>query len=339
MPRGEVCDGLDNDCDADVDEGFNVGSACSVGVGACSRAGALACTPEGDSACNVSPGAPSVEICDGVDNNCDGAVDEGNPGGGGACSTGLLGVCSASVQACTDGALTCVQTVQPSPVESCDGLDNDCDGTVDEDIVALTRCGDGECRAFGTISCVNGAIVDSCTPGTPAPDDTVCDGLDNDCDGSVDEDFPSFLTVCGIGDCMASGSTSCVDGVIVDSCTPGTPSTETCDGRDNDCDLSVDEGGVCSGPSCDGPGEELCNDICVNLSNDISNCGACGNSCPMFQGCVNGSCQAPCSLGTQRCPDGVCRLVCPVSCDPGETACGSVCCEAGQTCIAGLFCG
>ena len=72
-----------------------------------------------------------AEICDGIDNDCDGQIDDGNPGGGGACSTGLQGVCAAGTNECQGGTLVCVQDT-PAGAEVCDGLDNNCDGSVDE---------------------------------------------------------------------------------------------------------------------------------------------------------------------------------------------------------------
>ncbi|MBI2061034.1 MAG: hypothetical protein HYT87_14805 [Nitrospirae bacterium] len=73
----EVCDDVDNDCDGKVDEGFDIGPSCTVGVGECAKAGTLKCKTDGtDTECNATPGTPSAESCDGKDNDCDGEIDD-----------------------------------------------------------------------------------------------------------------------------------------------------------------------------------------------------------------------------------------------------------------------
>ena len=82
----------------------------------------------GAAACFSSPGG---EVCDAEDNDCDGVTDEGNPGGGSACATGLDGVCSAGTVCCSGGTPVCEQNIEAQPETCGDDLDNDCDGVVD----------------------------------------------------------------------------------------------------------------------------------------------------------------------------------------------------------------
>ena len=77
--KTEICDGKDNNCNGQIDEGFNLGQSCSVGVGECARTGQFVCKADGSGTeCNTTPGAPTLEVCDGKDNDCDGQTDEGN---------------------------------------------------------------------------------------------------------------------------------------------------------------------------------------------------------------------------------------------------------------------
>lgn len=73
----ELCDGEDNDCDGDTDEGYDLGDSCTVGTGACEASGTIACSSTTESSCNATAGDPSDEVCDdSIDNDCDGSTDE-----------------------------------------------------------------------------------------------------------------------------------------------------------------------------------------------------------------------------------------------------------------------
>jgi hypothetical protein len=102
---------------------------------------------------------------------------------------------------CADGLVLACRPGSPRAASdsSCDGVDDDCDGATDEDYAPLaTSCGRGVCARGGARTCLSGAAVDSCSPGVPssALDDAsgAGNGLDDDCDGRVDEDLPGCDT-------------------------------------------------------------------------------------------------------------------------------------------------
>jgi hypothetical protein len=220
-PVAESCNGKDDDCDGDVDDGFGV-STC--GVGEC-RFVTDACIAGIPQACAPRPSSP--ETCDGKDNDCDGTVDEGLGSfscGVGACARTVTACVAGQPQACTPGQ---------SQSEVCNGLDDDCDGQTDEGLAPL-NCGVGACAR--TIAACLGGQPQTCTPGTPTAE--VCNGQDDDCDGTADDSLGTVS--CGTGTCARTVA-ACVGGVT-QTCTPGTPSSELCDGKDNDCDGQTDDG-------------------------------------------------------------------------------------------------
>ena len=163
-----------------------------------------------------------AETCDGLDNDCDGTADNGDPGGGSSCVTNLQGACAVGVTKCEEGKVECFPSVEPGQnPETCNGLDDDCDGAVDEDDPggggACMAAAFGECKA-GTEKCENGGI--KCKPGAPQPE--VCDGLDNNCDGNTDEGNPGGGLQCmtAFQGICASGVTQC-DGAAGVICEPG----------------------------------------------------------------------------------------------------------------------
>ena len=83
---------------------------------------------------------------------------------------------------------------------NCDGRDQDCDGSSDEGFVGgPSICGVGACLTVGQFACVDGRVVDECSASEPQTDRDTCDGIDDDCDGRIDEDHQAERTVCGAG--------------------------------------------------------------------------------------------------------------------------------------------
>ena len=258
-PGSPICsDGKDNDCDSDVDlDDQTCLSPCidEDGDGYYSTASDPSCAFPlddcNDNAFGINPGITD-DSCDTVDNNCSGTADDEFGSQPTSCGVGECGSTGTATCDTGDGVITdtCTpgtpQTEGPFGDATCTGgLDEDCDGT------------------FDTVSANPDADCQPCTPSGVS--ETICNGDDDDCDGQIDEDYVSLPTTCGVGECGSSGITTCDtdDGVIADTCTPGTPVIEDgaptdpiCnDGLDNDCDTIVDECKGCNDQDSDGWGE------------------------------------------------------------------------------------
>jgi len=252
----EVCDNVDNNCNSQIDEELNQSQSCSAGIGACFRTGIqikiCSAGSWGDwGSCSASPGSPIAESCNNVDDDCNGIVDD-NVTTISGCNQ--VGYCSGAFKTCSAGSFgTCSKVPQ---TETCNNIDDNCDGSVDESLTKTLTCGVGACyrSVFQTCSAGNWGPV--CTPGSPTTES--CNGIDDNCDGSVDNGLtaPSQSCSVGVGACARTGTQykSCNgasgwSGWGSCSASPGSPTTESCNNVDDDCDGQIDEG-VTQSQSC-----------------------------------------------------------------------------------------
>jgi hypothetical protein len=334
IPTGnEVCDNKDNDCDGATDEGAlpTIGDPCDNQVGECAG-GVKQCTA-GAVTCSKNP---KPEECNLKDDDCNGSTDENDPGGGAFCGTdqgecvrGTLhcntqtGAIQCGLNCGTPQALNCPIGGVTAPfgtAELCDSKDNDCDGDFDEDVTPQALCGQASCQCsggpapgnpnlgecqVGELKC-DGAGGTNCTQITgqdppQGPGFEACDTLDNDCDGTPDEntnllsdptncgtcnnvcDLTNAFEGCSGGNCVVLACEATFhdnDGQDANGCEFGPctiqSSIEVCNGIDDDCN-----------PATGNNPPAPCGDCAENIAAPANFCltaGACAGASASCQG-------------------------------------------------------
>lgn len=387
----ELCDGLDNDCDGITDNfDFPVigepgvtcnpgskggqGDLCS-GLGECKvghcKCNSLSADPSQLFArCDAQDQAAARDICDGKDNDCDGITDNAayflrdSPAttigcaecaGNASCHCTTSGVGTSCAGTCGTGAYVCdspktdtvvcsANIASASSPEICDGMDNNCNSQTDEIeytwddgsvinvpsglraqcLDSLKSCGyvgvackgKGECGQGFTQCSPNDKMRTICSTDIGGADYTnsttggkfeICDGKDNDCDGTIDNGFDVGVSCLGTGECGKHPGTwvcnpnDATQTTVICSTTPGSGSPddhwktdESCDGKDNDCDGLTDEdfgiGHPCLGRGICGAGKIKCsqsgtstccsaNPECGGTNMDVEKCNGLDDDC------------------------------------------------------------
>jgi hypothetical protein len=322
LPSGEVCNGVDDDCNGTIDllpDGGAITAACYDGplgtqnVGICHDGKAICDPATGTFGVCSGEQVPQAPVCSAtIDHDCSGAPDtevcQCNNGDVVACYSGPAG--TANVGECRPGTRTCVNQqfgpcvgeVLPQP-ERCDGSGKDynCNGIAGDGCVV---CNNGDTRP--------------CYDGTA---------------GSLSADGgPHGVCHAGLQTCQNNLWGACAQEI--------TPGTELCDGKDNNCNGRIDDGAVCP------PSQACLNGTCTPAS-----CTGEIATCAEGFGCDGGACQlascgtgGPCPLG-QRCRAGACVDPClGVTCGAGSVCSGGACvgggcydapCAAGSVCLGG----
>ncbi|MFT3708381.1 MAG: hypothetical protein QM817_12075 [Archangium sp.] len=389
-PVVEACNGLDDDCNGANDDSIP-DIAC--GVGACLRT-VTACVAGVVQTC--TPGLPSAETCNGIDDDCNGITDDPaftatDPANCGTCSF----VCSLphAVEGCA--ASVCTVDRCDTGYANCDNAaPNGCEVDLSNDVNHCSGCGNACSAPHAVPRCSSGTCQYTCDANYYDIDlqaangceylcifrgVELCNGVDDDCDGAIDEAFnlqsdpancgacnvvcnlPHANPVCSSGSCAvgtcATGWKNC-NNVTLDGCETNIfDDTSNCGNCGLQCNVSGGQA-ACSGGTCGiscGPGFADCNsnasDGCErNVFSDIANCGGCNVACLSANAtplCTGGACRiGACNPGFADCnanPADGCEVnlnADPTHCGSCTTACvgtnGTATCSGGMCGIACL---
>jgi len=350
--EAETCDGYDEDCDHAIDEGVGgtfYADADGDGVGDATRTTEACSLPTGYASvsgdCDDHDAARSpstVEICDGIDNDCDTVIDDGvqqtfyvdaDHDGVGDGTAPTVSACTmrtglaATAGDCDDAN----PNRSPRQPERCNGIDDDCNGALD----GLHE--DDDTDGFASLAC-GGGDCDDTRPAVHPGVTEICNDLDDDCNGTIDDGLRTAYWPDADGDghgdramartgCTVPAGSALVGGDCDDTNAnvhPGAP--PLCDGIDDDCDLTTaasDDldgdgyltlGATCSGGPFAGEPRTDCNDGDASVHpGNVESCNGRDDDC---DGTLDGAlATAWCNDGryphaTATCTSGACAFVC-----------------------------
>ncbi len=273
---GEICNGIDDNCDGQVDvnavdaptwyddvdgDGFGAGT----GTAACEAPASTVNNADDCDDANAAVNPDAVEVCNGTDDNCDGQVDENGTDattwyidydGDGFGSAAYTRVACDAASGWVADDTDCDDTdaaVSPAGTEVCNGVDDNCDGAIDENTAVdaptwyLDADGDGHGSTTSALACDAPASYvatsDDCDDGDSAiyPGAVErCDGLDQNCDGIADDGALGADVTCAAPSCQA---------ILADGSSTGdglywlAPDGDTASAWQAYCDMTTDGGG------------------------------------------------------------------------------------------------